>query len=320
MSYTFTEHIANGTQVTYPFSFAGRDKGYLRASDVIVESLQDNTWIEVTSGWQLTGTHQITFDIAPVAGLKFRIRREVQKEYPYAEFDRGVTLDMKSLNGSFIHILEITQELLDGFYPEGYFIKQNVSWGGNKVTDLADGTNPGDAVNKGQLDAIDKKHTDWNAKQDIEIAGLKVGMTSGIAHRTVPWYTIAQDGEISVKPPYEFQDALVFLNGVLQHQIVGAYSISNNTITFAEPLVAGTEVYVLIGSRVTTSEPNIQLELNFDLVEGQQVVQIGSAFKYIEVYLDGLLQPKLAYQVDGDIVTFSERVPECRMTAKIITA
>lgn len=320
MSYTFTEHIANGTQVTYPFSFAGRDKGYLRASDVIVESLQDNTWIEVTSGWQLTGTHQITFDIAPVAGLKFRIRREVQKEYPYAEFDRGVTLDMKSLNGSFIHILEITQELLDGFYPEGYFIKQNVSWGGNKVTDLADGTNPGDAVNKGQLDAIDKKHTDWNAKQDIEIAGLKVGMTSGIAHRTVPWYTIAQDGEISVKPPYEFQDALVFLNGVLQHQIVGAYSISNNTITFAEPLVAGTEVYVLIGSRVTTSEPNIQLELNFDLVEGQQVVQIGSAFKYIEVYLDGLLQPKLAYKVDGDIVTFSERVPECRMTAKIITA
>lgn len=320
MSYTFTEHIANGTHVTYPFSFAGRDKGYLRASDVIVESLQGNTWIEVTSGWQLTGTHQITFDVAPVEGLKFRIRREVQKEYPYAEFDRGVTLDMKSLNGSFIHILEITQELLDGFYPEGYFIKQNVSWGGNKITDLADGTNPGDAVNKGQLDAIDKKHTDWNAKQDIEIAGLKAGMTSGIAHKTVPWYMIAQGGEISVKPPYEFQDALVFLNGVLQHQIVGAYSISNNTITFAEPLVAGTEVYVLIGSRVATSEPNIQLELNFDLVEGQQVVQIGSAFKYIEVYLDGLLQPKLAYQVDGDIVTFSERVPECRMTAKIITA
>ena len=143
---------------------------------------------------------------------------------------------------------------------------------------------------------------------------------SGIAHRTVPWYTIAQGGEISVKPPYEFQDALVFLNGVLQHQIVGAYSISNNTITLAEPLVAGTEVYVLVGSRVATSEPNIQLELNFDLVEGQQVVKIGSAFKYIEVYLDGLLQPKLTYRVDGDTVTFSEGVPECRMTAKIITA
>lgn len=319
MSYTFTEHTANGTQTTFPFRFAGRDKGYLRASDILVEVRNDGVWNTV-SGWTLTGTNQITFNVPPAANTKLRIRRVVEKEEPYAEFDRGVTLDMKSLNNSFIHLLEVSQEILDGFYPDGYFVKQDVSWGGHKITDLADGTNPGDAVNKGQLDAIDKKHTDWNAKQDIEIAGLKAGMTSGIAHRTVPWYTIAKGGEISVKPPYEFQDALVFLNGVLQHQIVGAYSISNNTITFAEPLVAGTEVYVLIGSRVATSEPNIQLELNFDLVEGQQVVQIGSAFKYIEVYLDGLLQPKLAYQVDGDIVTFSEGVPECRMTAKIITA
>lgn len=320
MSYTFTEHTANGTQVTYPFSFAGRDKGYLRASDVIVQSLQGNTWEEITSGWQLTGTHQITFDVAPVAGLKFRIRRVVQKDNPYAEFDRGVTLDMKSLNGSFIHILEITQELLDGFYPDGYFIKQNVSWGGHKITDLADGTNPQDAVNRGQLDAVDKKHTEWNSKQDIELAGLKAGMTSGVAHRTVPWYTIARGGEVSIKPPYEFQDALVFLDGILQHQIIGAYSISNNTITFAEPLAPGTEVYVLIGSRVATYEPNIQLELNFDLVEGQQSVKVGTPFKYIEVYLDGLLQPKIAYQVDKDIVAFLEGVPDCRMTAKIITA
>lgn len=319
MSYTFTEYTANGTQTTFPFRFAGRDKGYLRASDILVEVRNDGVWNTV-SGWTLTGTNQITFNVPPAANTKLRIRRVVEKEEPYAEFDRGVTLDMKSLNNSFIHLLEVSQELLDGFYPDGYFVKQDVSWGGHKITDLADGTNPGDAVNKGQLDAIDKKHTDWNAKQDIEIAGLKAGMTSGIAHRTVPWYTIAQGGEISVKPPYEFQDALVFLNGVLQHQIVGAYSISNNTITFAEPIVAGTEVYVLIGSRVATSEPNIQLELNFDLLEGQQVVKIGSAFKYIEVYLDGLLQPKLAYQVDGDTVTFSEGVPECRMTAKIITA
>lgn len=319
MSYTFTEHTANGSQTTFPFRFAGRDKGYLKAADIIVEVKGEAGWSTV-SGWTLTGTNQITFNVPPAEGTRLRIRKVVEKEEPYAEFDRGVTLDMKSLNNSFIHLLEVSQEILDGFYPEGYFVKQDVSWGGHKITDLTDGTNPGDAVNKEQLDAIDKKHTDWNAKQDIEIAGLKAGMTSGIAHRTVPWYTIAQGGEISVKPPYEFQDALVFLNGVLQHQIVGAYSISDNTITFAEPLVVGTEVYVLIGSRVATSEPNIQLELNFDLVEGQQVVKIGSAFKYIEVYLDGLLQPKLAYQVDGDTVTFSEGVPECRMTAKIITA
>ena len=319
MSYTFTEHTANGSQITFPFRFAGRDKGYLKAADIIVEVKGEDGWSTV-SGWTLTGTNQITFNAPPAEGTRLRIRRVVEKEEPYAEFDRGVTLDMKSLNNSFIHLLEISQEILDGFYPEGYFVKQDVSWGGHKITDLADGTEPNDAVNKGQLDDIDKKHTDWNSKQDIEIAGLKVGMTSGIAHRTVPWYTVAQGGEQVIRPPYVFQDALVFLNGVLQHEIVGAVSIQNSTITFAEPLVAGTEVYVLIGSRIATSEPNLQLELNFDLVEGQQVVKIGSAFKHIEVYLDGLLQPKLAYQVAGDIVTFSEGVPECRMSAKIITA
>lgn len=319
MSYTFTEHTANGSQTTFPFSFAGRDKGYLKAADIIVEVKGEDGWSTV-SGWTLTGTNQITFNVPPAEGTRLRIRRVVEKEEPYAEFDRGVTLDMKSLNNSFIHLLEISQEILDGFYPEGYFVKQDVSWGGHKITDLADGTEPNDAMNKGQLDAIDKKHTDWNSKQDIEIAGLKAGMTSGIAHRTIPWYMIAQGGEQVIRPPYVFQDALVFLDGVLQHELVGAVSIHNSTITFAEPLVAGTEVYILIGSRIAASEPNLQLELNFDLVEGQQVVKIGSAFKYIEVYLDGLLQPKLAYQVDGDIVTFSEGVPACRMTAKIITA
>lgn len=317
MSYTFTEHIANGTQVTYPFRFAGRDKGYLRASDVIVESLQGNTWIEVTSGWQLTGTHQITFDVAPVAGLKFRIRREVQKEYPYAEFDRGVTLDMKSLNGSFIHILEITQELLDGFYPEGYFIKQNVSWGGNKITDLADGENPKDAVNKSQLDAIDKKHTDWNSAQDIEIAGIKRGMVSGVSHRTIPWYMVASGGEQIIRPPYSFDDAMVFINGVFQYELAGAVSVGYDVITLSEPLQAGDEVYVLIGSRLTPPTSADTILFTQAVSEGTQSIDIVTAFQRLDVYLDGLYQPNNAYEIVGTTITFSEPLPECVVSMKL---
>lgn len=319
MSYTFTEHTAAGGQVTYPFSFAGRDKGYLKASDIIVEVLQDKVWTKVTE-WKLSGTNQITFDVAPAGGTKFRIRRVVGKEYPYAEFDRGVTLDMKSLNGSFIHILEITQELLDGFYPEGYFIKQNVSWGGNKIINLGDGTEPGDAVNKGQLDAIDKKHTDWNNQQDLAIAGIKAGLTSGVAHRTVPWFTRALGGEQVIRPPYIFDDALVYLNGVLQHELAKAVTVANSTITFAEPLVRGTEIYVLIGSRTAASEPNIITEYNKDLTEGTTKVDLGTSFRHIDVYLDGLFQPMSAYQIKGRTITFSEGVPACRLTVKIITA
>lgn len=317
MSYTFTEHIANGTQVTYPFSFAGRDKGYLRASDVIVESLQGNTWIEITSGWQLTGTHQITFDVAPVAGLKFRIRREVQKEYPYAEFDRGVALDMKSLNGSFIHILEITQEILDGFYPEGYFVKQDVSWGGNKITNLGNGIAQGDAVNKGQLDAVDAKHTEWNSRQDLEIASIKRGMTSGVAHRTIPWYMVASGGEQIIRPPYTFDDAIVFINGVFQHELAGAVSVGHDVIALSEPLQAGDELYVLIGSRITPPTSEDTILLSQQVSEGTQAIDIVTAFKRIDVYLDGLYQPNDSYSIQDTTITFSEPLPECTLSAKL---
>lgn len=242
MSYTFTEHTANGTQTTFPFRFAGRDKGYLRASDILVEVRNDGVW-DTVSGWTLTGTNQITFNVPPAANTKLRIRRVVAKEEPYAEFDRGVTLDMKSLNNSFIHLLEVSQELLDGFYPEGYFVKQDVSWGGHKITDLADGTNPGDAVNKGQLDAIDKKHTDWNTRQDLVLAGLKEGLS-----------------------------------------------------------------------------PVIHVEFNKDLEEGTTSVELGIPFLNIDVYLDGLFQPKSTYTTHGSGVTFSEAVPACRMTADLIKA
>lgn len=319
MSYTFTEHTANGTQVTFPFRFSGRDKGYLRASDILVEIRDNEVWNRV-SGWTLTGTNQITFNVPPAANKKLRIRRVVEKEEPYAEFDRGVTLDMKSLNNSFIHLLEVSQEILDGFYPEGYFVKQDVSWGGNKITDLASGTNSKDAVNKGQLDAVDKKHTDWNAKQDIEIAGLKAGMTSGIAHRTVPWFTVAAGGETVIKPPYAFDDALVYINGVLQHELAKAVTVANSSITFAEPLMQGDEVYVLIGSRTAASAPNAFMEFNKDLEEGTREVNLGVAFKHIDVYLDGLFQPMSTYQINGSVITFSEGVPACHMSVNVITA
>lgn len=319
MSYTFTEHTADGVQVTYPFSFAGRDKGYIRASDIIVEVKQGESWVEV-SNWQLSGTNQITFTSAPTSGTFFRIRRVVEKEYPYAEFDRGITLDMKSLNNSFIHLLEVSQEILDGFYPEGYFIKQDVDWGGHRITNLGDGVDAGDAVNKGQLDAVDDKHTTWNEQQDKDIASLKKGMTSGVAHRTVPWHWVAAGGETTLYPPFEFEDALVFINGVLQQELLGAVTVSTNKITFAEPLQSGDEVYVLIGSRVAAPVSGEQVEVVMPVTEGVYSVNIGTGFSHIEVYLDGLRQPSSAYSISGTVITFDEQLPACTLTALITTS
>lgn len=232
MSFTFTEHTANGTQVTFPFSFAGRDKGYIKASDILVEQVINGDWTTVTN-WSLSGTNQVTFLSAPQAGVKLRIRRVVDKDQPYAEFSRGVALDMSSLNNSFIHILEITQELLDGFYSDGYFIKQNVNYGGNKITNLGDGENPMDGVNKRQLDAVDTKHTNWNNKQDTQIAAIIAGIETGTNRAYFSPISVTS-GTIVVDTGVPGIAYEVFLDGLAQP--TSAYTHSDGVLTFSEPL------------------------------------------------------------------------------------
>ena len=319
MSYTFTEHTGDGRTVTFPFRFAGRDKGYLRATDIVVEQKIGELY-EVMQGWALTGTNQITFTVAPVEGIKFRIRRVVAKEYPYAEFDRGVILDMKSLNDSFIHLLEITQELLDGFFPEGYFVKQHINMGGFQIQNLGDGTQPDHAVNKGQLDAVDEKHTEWNERQDVTINGIIASLTSDVAQRTIPWYYTAKGGEHQLLPPYVFRDCMVFINGVFQHQLTGAYTVANNVVTLAEPLLAGDEVYLLIGSRPASPEVGTLTQWQKDVNEGDISIDIGTNFSYIRVYLDGLYQPPSVYSINKHVIRFNEALPACTVSAEFVQA
>ncbi|WQZ01181.1 tail fiber protein [Proteus phage Premi] len=317
MSYTFTEHTANGTQVTFPFRFSGSDKGYLRTSDIIVETKTDGDWESVT-GWEVSGTHQITFRVPPSDGTKVRIRRVVDKEKNYAEFDRNVMLDMKSLNGSFIHLLEISQEILDGLFPANYYIKQDVSFGDNKITNLGDGTEPTDAVNKGQLDLVDKKHTDWNNEQEDKIERLEAGIASGISHRTVPWLYVAKGGEDTLYPPYRFEYALLFINGVMQYELAGEFKISNNRIKLANSLFKGDQVMLLVGSNISAPE-NSFMKLHFNINENQVEQDVGFNFTNIDVYLDGLYQHKDTYTLEGTTVRFSEPLPACTMSVSLFT-
>lgn len=317
MSYTFTEHKTDGVTTTFPFSFAGKDKAYLRSSDVVVFLRVSGKWTEVTN-WSLSGTNQITFTSPPAASpdINLRIRRIVPKINPYAEFDRGVTLDMRSLNYSFIQNLEVVQELMDGFFPEGFFYKEDLNMGFNKIVNLKAGTEPFDAVNYTQLYTVDQKHTLWNQQQDVQIEGLKSSLQSGTAHRTIPWFTTAAEGQTVVNVPYSFKSALVYRNGVLMYELNNAVKIENNTIIFSEPLFAGDEILVLVGSRTASPEDG-EAEIVIEVTEGQTVVPIGSPFSGISVLLDGLGQPSSAYAVEGQSLRFSEPLPECTLIANI---
>lgn len=320
MSYTFTEHRTDGVTTTFPFRFAGKDKGYLRSSDVSVYMKVEGEWTEARN-WTLSGTNQITFATAPAAAadINLRIRRIVPKTDPYAEFARGPALDMRSMNYAFIQNLQVTQELMDGFMPEGFFYKGDINYGGNKITGVGNGTEPSDAVNFGQLSAIDAKHTEWNNKQDLAIEGLKASLGSGTSHRTIPWATVSTQGQKTVSPPYTFTSAMVFLNGILQHEIQGAVSISNNVVTFAEPLEAGIDILVLVGSRIAAPEDGVS-EVNLEVADGTTTIDLGVEFNLVTVYLDGLKQPTSAYLIENTTVVFKEPLPACAFSALVVVA
>lgn len=319
MSYTYTQHTSDGVQVTWPFRFAGRDKSYIRASDLHVEKKDGGTWV-VEERWQLSGTNQITLNEPLPDGIIFRIRRIVGKEHPYSEFERGVVLDMKALNNCFIQNLQALQETLDGFWPDGYYVKNDLDMGGHRIINLGAGIEPSDAVNKSQLDSVDNKHDEWNKRQDEMLENVRQSLVSTVAQRTIPWAYTAVGGEVEVSPPFLFTSALVFLNGVFQHQLDDAYSIVNNKIVLSEPLTKGDKVYLLIGSRPAAPVVGSTAKISMPVQEGSLTVDTGLAFKEISVYLDGLYQPEQCYDVSGSVLTFKETLPECIFSAELIQA
>lgn len=318
MSFTFTEHTTDGITTTFPFRFAGKDKGYLRASDIVVYLKVNGVWTE-TSNWSLSGTNQITFPSAPAASteINLRIRRIVPKADPYAEFARGVTLDMRSMNYAFIQNLQAVQEIMDGFFPSGFFYKEDLNMGFNKIVNLKPGSEPFDAVNYTQLYSVDQKHTLWNQQQDLMLEGLKASLGSGTSHRTIPWIYTAVGGEDFVQVPYTFNSALVFINGVLQYELAHAIQIVNNGIQFAEDLFKGDEVLVLVGSRIASPEDGVA-EINIFVPEGGTVVNLNVDFSLLTVFLDGIKQPITSYVIEGQTVRFLEPLPECQFSALVV--
>lgn len=144
--FSFVDDVGDGVETAFPFAFVGPDNGYFRTSDIEV------TVDLVPVTFTVTGPTQITTTVPPALGAKVRIRRIQETDEPYTNFERGNNFGKANLNRSFQQQLFLTHELLDGFKPDGYYEKQNLSLGSYNITDLADGVNPQDAATLSQLD------------------------------------------------------------------------------------------------------------------------------------------------------------------------
>lgn len=239
MNFSYTRDVGDGVKTVFTISFAGQDTGYINQTNVHV--FVDG--VEVPFTINPADPNKVYLSTAPAVGADVLIRRIMPKNIPYSDFKNGNPFSQDTLNNTNLQQLYVVQELLDGFLPDGFYYKQDVNMGGYNIKNLGDAVDPDDAVKKEVTDDLrDRLESIENGFQEV-------------ASGTVPWRVIASGGEQQIAPPYTFTSAMLFINGVTQ--TVGAsysYTVSDNTIYLSEPLLAGDEVFILIGA--TPAAPN----------------------------------------------------------------
>lgn len=269
MNYTFDTKVGDGTTTSFTFGFVGPDEGYVdlrRDLRVFVNG------VAAAFTTSFADPNKVFITPAPAAGASILIRRVMPRNQPYTDFKGGNAFTPSNLNYTALQQLYLTQELLDGFYDQDFYLKQDLNMGGHKLFNLAPGNGPGQSVNWDQLTAVDNKHTQWNISQDQEIAAIKVGMVDNVSSRTVPWLHVATGGETTIKPPFKFQSAWVWRDGVMQYQLDGAFSIGADSIVFpaTDPLRVGEKVLIAMGSTAAAPDdhPSFQDVLNMLMRDG----------------------------------------------------
>ncbi|QHJ80576.1 MAG: hypothetical protein [Bacteriophage sp.] len=235
MSYTYVTNIGDGVTRSFPFSFAGQDNGYLSTSNIVV-------YIGGTpvGGYEIkpSSPNVIQFNTAPPIGAEILIRRVMPKNVPYADFSRGNPFNQDTLNNTNLQMLYLLQEIYDGYLPDGFYFRVNIDMRGMKLINLGRGTDYGDSVNYDQFE-----------EQVHKIEAIEDAVLHGdMSIRNVSFRITSTNNMVSWTPGIVFTNAYLYINGVWQNKLDGAFSIVNNTIYFAEALPAGLQVYALLGT------------------------------------------------------------------------
>lgn len=262
MAFSYTRDVGDGVKTIFSLSFAGQDNGYIASANIHV--YVDGTEVPFTINQ--SDPNKVYLSSPPAAGSNVLIRRKMPQNLPYADFQNGQPFSQDTLNKSFLQQLYLTQELLDGFLPDGFYYKQDVNMGGFNIKNLGTAVDPDDAVKKSTTDSLANRLMSLENNLD------------DLASRTVPWVYQAIGGETELSPPFSFKTALVFINGV--NQILSdAYTVADNKIKLSEQLLAGDKVFALIGNYPAEPSDSISFkEAGLLFASIQAGVPIGNTF------------------------------------------
>ena len=122
MAFSYVTKTGDGSKTSFTFAFEGQDQGYIRESDIVV--LVDGAEVPFT----LLSSNTLELEEAPSSGAEILIRRVMPKFVPFADFTRGNNFGQDVLNNSFLQLLYVVHELLDGWFPEGFTVREAVDY------------------------------------------------------------------------------------------------------------------------------------------------------------------------------------------------
>lgn len=207
--------------------------------------------------WDSDTRIELLTNIPVVAGGYITVRRNTNIDRAFNIYDGGAAFSRETLDENFSQVIYLAQEFTEGNGLTGLFFPLDMH--NFQIKNLGDGTLPGDAVNKKQLDVVDAR---VDALEDTYI-----NVTS-----SYPWYTTTTTSTDTLVPGLTFTKAALYINGVCQIPEY-SYVVVSDTILMAQEVPAGTVVFARLGEDVpnesgwatTTQLTSLQTSLQTDI-------------------------------------------------------
>jgi hypothetical protein len=228
MAFSWEQQIYPAGSQNVSVSIAYLDKSYIY---VYLDGV-------LTTNYTWASDVTIRLDTALTGSAEVLIVRRTSKEYLFILFASGAPFISENLDTQNTQFLHLAQEMVEGRSIEGFY--GNLSMNGFKITNLGDGTEPGDAINKGQLDEVDTRVT-------------QLEQTWIVPSSSYPWFTNTTEETDVLTPGYIFTKAAVYINGVCQTPGY-SYEVVDNTIMLADPVPAGTHIMARLGEDVPNEQ------------------------------------------------------------------
>lgn len=122
MAFSYVTDVGDGSTRSFVFSFEGQDEAYIRTDDIVAYVDGDEV------AFTLLSSNTLEFTDAPGDGSEVLIRRVMPKNVPFTDFEGGNNFGQTALNNSFLQMLYILHELLDGYFPEDFTVREAVNF------------------------------------------------------------------------------------------------------------------------------------------------------------------------------------------------